>query len=172
MSPQVPGSHNDYKSPEKASVDRVRGTKSVFESAIWIAINNEQRVGRGREPTATLLHVETRSQRRRDTTSGSLSRMFECLTHGEYFSSRIYEWVVNGHGCCIPPSSWILPLNFTQMAPNPPGQSFILAWLITNFRECLEFLLCSRADIREPDCSFWDQARWFILLIMDERVSI
>ena len=55
-------SHNDYKSPEKASVDRVRGTKSVFESAIWIAINNEQqRVGRGREPTATLLHVETRS---------------------------------------------------------------------------------------------------------------
>ena len=64
MSPQVPGPHNDYKSPEKASGDRVRGTKSVFESAIWIAINNEQRVGRGRAPTVTLLHLETRSPAR------------------------------------------------------------------------------------------------------------
>ena len=97
---------------------------------------------------------------------GCLSRMFECLTR-EYFC-RIYEWAVNDRGCCIPSSSWILPLNFTQMAPTP-GKPFILTWLITNFRECLEFLLCSRADIKgpDPDCSFWDQGDSFSSLWMN-----
>ena len=95
---------------------------------------------------------------------GCLSRMFECLTR-EYFC-RIYEWAVNDRGCCIPSSSWILPLNFTQMAPTP-GKPFILTWLITNFRECSEFLLCSQADIKEPDCSFWDQGDSFSSLWMN-----
>ena len=176
MSPRVPGSHNDYKSPEKARVDRVRGTKSVFESAIWIAINNEQqRVGRGREPTATLLHVETRSLMRGGGTQ-RVGRYRGCLNvwHTGNISLGFMNELLMATAAAflLHPESFLWTSPFTQMAPTPPGQSFILAWLITNFRECLEFLLCSRADIREPDCSFWDQARWFILLIMDERVSI
>ncbi len=121
-------------------------------------------MGRGRALPATLLHLETRSPVITYQTHwthwacGCLSRMFECLTR-EYFC-RIYEWAVNDCGCCILSSSWILPLNFTQMAPTP-GQPFILTWLITNFRECSEFLPCSRADIKEPDCSFWDQGDSF-----------
>ena len=166
MSPRVPGSHNDYKSPEKARVDRVRGTKSVFESAIWIAINNEPASGQGPSPgcdTVTCRDQVT-SDHWGEEESGRISGMFECSTRA-YFC-RIYEWAVNDRGWCIPPSSWILPLNFTQMAPTP-GQPFILTWLITNFRECLEFLLCSRADIKEPDCSFWDQGDSFSSLWMN-----
>lgn len=173
MSPRVPGSHNDYKSPEKARVDRVRGTKSVFESAIWIAINNEQEwAGAGPwlrhcymwRPGHQWSLMRGGGGHWTHWACGCLSRMFECLTR-EYFC-RIYEWAVNDRGCCIPSSSWILPLNFTQMAPTP-GKPFILTWLITNFRECSEFLLCSRADIKEPDCSFWDQGDSFSSLWMN-----
>lgn len=127
-------------------------------------------MGRGRALAATLLHLETRSPVTTDErgegtwAGGCLSRMFECLTR-EYFC-RIYEWAVNDCGRCIPSSSWILALNFTQIAPTP-GQPFILTWLITNFRECLEFLLCSRADIKGPDCSFWDQGDSFSSLWMN-----